>query len=652
MKILSMDITNFGAISEAKLNLDDKGLVLIQGKNEDDSSQESNGAGKSTVPDALCWVLFDETAKGESGDKIVNRKAKKGTQVIVLIDDESTGDQYRISRHRKHATFKNMLRVEMLEDTGMGTTNWKDLTKGTDKLTQELVTNIVGCNHEVFVSAIYAGQEAMPDLPGMTDKQLKVLVEESAGIAQLQSANEIARKRVAEVKELVQGFIGKITTKKSNIALLEDNRTSMEDDRETWETDQEAKIKLAEDELATNTAAFDKDLGDRIVAKLQSLKQEQSDIRDKIAGSEAERDEERRLADIARKAEIAMSNADHAADTANQQAHALRKKHDHIGDTVGSACGSCGHILEAGDLVGATESSKAAVIAAVKKAQELMKTAMEATTSSVAASKAVDDYRATLTDVSALTAKLTTSSEQVTKLDGALTAWNRQKTGVEASAGRLEIAKTAVNPNIKRIDDCNSQISGIEAEMELLELGRVEQAERLAVAEHALRVFSPAGVRAHILDEVTPHLNARTSHYLATLTDGNVSAVWSTVSTTAKGELREKFVIDVESKTGGESFKSLSGGEKRKVRLACAMALQDLVASRASKPIKLFIADEIDHALDGAGLERLMSILEEKSRHKGTVLVISHSDLRDSIRNSITVVKKGGQSTIDTAGIM
>lgn len=652
MKILSVEITNFGAISEAKLNLDDKGLVLIQGSNLDDSSQESNGAGKSTVPDALCWAFFDETAKGESGDKIVNRKAKKGTQVIVLIDDESTGDQYRISRHRKHATYKNMLRVEMLEDTGMGTTNWKDLTKGTDKLTQELVTNIVGCNHEVFISAIYAGQEAMPDLPGMTDKQLKVLVEESAGIAQLQAANDIARKRVAEVKELVQGFISKITTKKSNIALLEDNRTGLEDDRETWETDQATKIKLAEDELTTNTAAFDKDLGDRIATKLQALKQEQSDIRDKIAGSDAERDEERRLVEVFNKANIAESNATHALATAVKAANDARHRYDHIGEAVGTDCLSCGHTIAAEDLVGNTEVAKRAVQAAVKKAKELKVVSEQAAQTSQEASDAIEAYRATLTDVSALTAQLTKLGEQSSKLDQALTSWNRQKTAVEASAGRLEIAKTAVNPIIKRIDDCNSQISGIEAEMDVLELGRVEQAERLAVAEHALRVFSPAGVRAHILDEVTPHLNARTSHYLSTLTDGNVSAVWSTVSTTAKGELREKFVIDVESKTGGESFKSLSGGEKRKVRLACAMALQDLVASRASKPIKLFIADEIDHALDAAGLERLMTILEEKSRHKGTVLVISHSDLTHSIRSSITVIKKGGQSTVDTAGLM
>jgi len=93
----------------------------------------------------------------------------------------------------------------------------------------------------------------------------------------------------------------------------------------------------------------------------------------------------------------------------------------------------------------------------------------------------------------------------------------------------------------------------------------------------------------------------------------------------------------------------LSGGEKRKVRLATAMALQDMVASRATKPISLFIADEVDDALDDAGLERLMGILDEKARDRGTVLVISHNSLTDWIRDHAIVTKSGGLATVTGA---
>jgi len=167
--------------------------------------------------------------------------------------------------------------------------------------------------------------------------------------------------------------------------------------------------------------------------------------------------------------------------------------------------------------------------------------------------------------------------------------------------------------------------------------------------EQVVDVFGPGGVRAHILDHVTPFLNARTGHYLSILSDGNLQAVWTTLSKTAKGELREKFTIDVKNITGGQSFGLLSGGEKRKVRLSCSMALQDIVSQRASKPIDLFMADEIDDALDEAGLERLMAILDEKARERGTVLVISHRSLSDWIREVATVEKKDGVATITGA---
>jgi DNA repair exonuclease SbcCD ATPase subunit len=152
-------------------------------------------------------------------------------------------------------------------------------------------------------------------------------------------------------------------------------------------------------------------------------------------------------------------------------------------------------------------------------------------------------------------------------------------------------------------------------------------------------VFSPTGARGQILDEVTPYLNDKTATYLATLSDGNLRATWTTMIPNAKGELREKFGVTVENATGGKSFGLLSGGEKRKVRIATALALQDLVATRASKKIELFIGDEIDNALDPAGIERLMTILEEKARERGSVFMISHSDLKQWISQQLTVIK-------------
>ncbi|EPA8429196.1 exonuclease, partial [Escherichia coli] len=170
--------------------------------------------------------------------------------------------------------------------------------------------------------------------------------------------------------------------------------------------------------------------------------------------------------------------------------------------------------------------------------------------------------------------------------------------------------------------------------------------EQALLLEKARQVYSPAGVRSHILTSVTPFLNIRTAEYLNTLSDGNIVAEWSTMETTKKGEYRDKFNISVIKTGSSKSFQTLSGGEKRKVRIACSLALQDLVASRASKNIELFIGDEIDDALDTAGLERLMGILEAKARERGTVMIISHKEMKSWFREIITVEVKEGRSYV------
>lgn len=183
--------------------------------------------------------------------------------------------------------------------------------------------------------------------------------------------------------------------------------------------------------------------------------------------------------------------------------------------------------------------------------------------------------------------------------------------------------------------------------MGVLENQLAEATKQCNLYQAACQVFALSGVRAYILDMVTPYLNSRTSYYLDILSDGAMRAEWVTLSKNAKGELKDKFSIAIEARQGAKSFEALSGGEKRKVRLACAFAIQDLVAQRVADPIRLFVADEIDDALDAAGLERLMTVLEEKAAQGNCVMVISHNDLQHWIPNVLTVVKEGGVSYID-----
>ncbi len=144
MKLTYLEINNFLGIGKVVLNLAERGLVAIQGVNNDDASTKSNGSAKSSLPDALCWVLYGVTARGETGDSIVNRTKGKDTKVELSIID---GNLFTVTRYRKHKTGKNALR---LTETDAGGTN-HDLTQGTDKLTQETAALQISPKTQVVV---------------------------------------------------------------------------------------------------------------------------------------------------------------------------------------------------------------------------------------------------------------------------------------------------------------------------------------------------------------------------------------------------------------------------------------------------------------------------------------------------------------------
>lgn len=642
MKFEALSINNFGAIGECTLNLNDQGLVLIQGDNKDDSSATSNGAGKSTILDAICWALYNTTARGDTGDKVVNRTAGGDCCVSVVVSDAT--HRWSISRYRKHKTNKNRVIVTQI-DNATGTL--VDLTGGTDKITQETIDKIMGCDVEVFCASIYAGQEAMPSLPTMTDKEMKVLVERAAGIDVLQRAYE-------EVMTQVNGQTKQVIA----LGVAKEAATNLIDTMKTQLVNVTYEMKKYEEKVVDEIAEIQRQKAAKVVALHEakrrldemgtraSLEATYEKAKDNLDAVEKERQDH---------LELVKKLSRHASDISAQKAllatklHAAQKarqEYDNVDALLSKPCSKCGrpHTSEERDVVkknlGETVEALVEEVKCYSDIVSKMQGEHEAIKSEIAT------FESKMSDLSTLNDAVAAATECLNTFDKRF----QQVLDINLEIERLERDARKLadkeNPHESTKKNFESEVASGEAKLKDIERQLEEAKAKLEILKSAEKVFGPAGARAHILDTVTPFLNAKTNDYLTAISDGNLTAVWSTLAKTAKGEIREKFNIEVSSVTAGEGFSSLSGGEKRKVRLATAMALQDLVASRATKPVDLFIADEIDSALDPAGLERLMGILEEKARERGTVLVVSHSDLTDWIRQVTTVTKSGGFSTV------
>lgn len=637
MKFLTLEVENFMALANAKVELDQRGLVLIQGVNAGDSSAASNGAGKSTLMNSLMWCIYGETSHGVKGDDVLSTGHEKNCRVKVTIEDE--GKRYAIIRHRKHKEFKNRLIVRG-EDG--------DMTKGKDSLTQEFVERLIGASKEVFMASIYASQEAMPDLPGMSDKNLKTIVEEAAGVDRLTKAYAIARERANAAAARMETTKTKMDACLSLVESAQNELESAKTSSEAWERDRSERLDVARADLVGAEVTLTE-----VEMELRSLPEQIRDTensigkeREKLASKEEHDAKLIKVRGAITDIRASIRITENIQKEAMQRARAFKVKAEEVNTKVGEPCPTCGKAYCVEDLSTVKESfveqarseiSQAQASAtSVAKYQEHLEKALKIESSLVASTP----------DVSAIISRI----EQLTKELGTLRHREKEVVAVEAlvARARSEVDRITkeTNPFLAVIKRHEESLAANKSNYGVLKTELKNIQEQALLLDKARQVYSPAGVRSHILTSVTPFLNAQTAEYLNTLSDGNIVAEWSTMESTKKGEWRDKFNISVRKIGASKTFQTLSGGEKRKVRIACSLALQDLVASRASKNIELFIGDEIDDALDTAGLERLMGILEAKARERGTVMIISHKEMKSWFRETITVEVKEGRSYV------
>lgn len=644
MKFHDVRIENFLTIKESTVALADRGLVLVQGVNEIDTSGLSNGAGKSTVFDAIAWCLFGSTARGTTGDGVINNQAKKNCLVDLELRDGA--EIYKVIRHRKHAKHKNALHVFHYDTAGVST----DLTKGTDKLTQEVVQQIIGASYDVFCGAVYAGQEKMPDLPGMTDKNLKVLVEEAAGTTILEKGYKIALQSIVAAKDKVATASASVDLVQVMIDSIDKVVVNVTNDGERFEEKREDAIDntIHTVKETINKAGVLKRKID--AADLPALEAKLKIARDKLDAVAGERSTEQALykKTAAESSNVTIITRD--LDTLRRRGDAEKKTLDDVDHKIGCPCGECARPLTAAEIAPAKKAAADRLRATVDEYKTRKSDLESAQKSLQSVTDSLEAHRASMTDVSATNAEIATLNDKIAGVRDDQRDFNTLVATAKDLKDSIERIKKQENPHKATLDRLLSDRDA--AAKKQAEAGEqlAKYQEDLEIAESVAKVFAPAGARAEMLDEVTPYLNSQTAKYLGTLSDGNMHATWTTLVKTAKGDMKEKFAIEVVHDLGGDDFTNISGGEKRKVRIACALALQDLVASRATKAIDLFVGDEIDDALDNAGLERLVMILEEKALERGSVFIISHSDLKDWVRSVITVTKKSkGHSIIEDA---
>lgn len=149
IKFKSVKIQNFLSFGNVptEVNIDRKETLMIIGQNDDvgKQGQSRNGAGKSTIMQAVLFALFGKGIdKQMKNDDFINWTNKK--HLMVELDFSVGNTSYKIRRGRK----PNVVELYHYKD-GEETSLTRDSMKNTD----ELIQSIIKIPYEVFIGTFF-----------------------------------------------------------------------------------------------------------------------------------------------------------------------------------------------------------------------------------------------------------------------------------------------------------------------------------------------------------------------------------------------------------------------------------------------------------------------------------------------------------------
>lgn len=659
MKFIKIKAKNFLSFKELELDLDNRGLILLTGKNLDDKSGtfDKNGIGKSSLVASIFYALFGETPDGRSADAIINKDAKKNASVELTL--EVSGNTYVITRGRK----KNVLSI---------TLNGEPMEFSTMKETQANIEQIIGIPEEVFRTTLFFDGHYTTPFSEMTDKQKKEFLSAIVDLSIYSKAHDKTKEEIKETKAQIASVDSNITIASESSKRELENVSRLRTTKEQYEhnlTTAQATLDNYDDQnyqtLSNNLLEASKEL--EYVSAYKTTNTAQNALREALTASQSLSSE---LAELQSKQRELVAHVENLKSVMKSKMDMV-KQYEQLNQSAytkdnlvasynyganGSSVDAIDTIIPSGatnlETVAKLKEELANLIAEYKSTDTSVydQPIVEATAKQDEARQAVqklqEEANKEIEDNNTLNSRYQMANNKVNQIKEQIRNEEQAKKNLESQVTSAKSSLDLVNQQLESYG--NVTTDNAESVIEDLQAKKQALATNLVNLEKVLGAFSDKGIKSHVLDLVTPTLNEGVNKYLGTLTGGAINVEFSTQSKKADGTLSDKFDISVTYNGDVMSYNALSSGEKRRVDVAISLALQDMVIQRYGADVNLLAYDELFESLDATGAENVVELLKSRIEKVGTIIVVSHNeDLKPLFDNSLEVIKKDGVSTLE-----
>ncbi len=566
---------SFLGCHEIDLEWDGPGLYYIRGRNEAEPRMGSNGAGKSSIWDALCWCLYGRSPRGLKNTDVRPWFGKGQTHVSVEYLDED-GVVHNITR----------------------TAGPNSLELDARTVGQEQIDKAMGMSVAVFTNTVLLGQ-GRPLFLDLKPEQKMSLLSEALDLERWDVRSAATGKEVAKLENELAGCVGEKDAVERQITQTEQQLEELKTLVANWE-EQRAGQK------AGLTAEL-KELDGRI-SKLQKIAA-QADITHDSALTElralgqTSASFERRALALSKESGVFTA----ARELASRQLATAQADLCELGS--GSHCPTCGQPLKGTSLAKHRAELQA-------KCAELEKQANAKVPKKLA--DAIAKLHKELEDAEKHENQF---RDKAAVARDTLLQTNTELARLQARAAEarrtMQEGESRENPHRPQVSKCRQRCA--ELQTDLGELGDYITWLERKIARTRFWVKGFKDVRLYIVEDVLQELQLVSGTLLEELGLDDWGIEYAIERETAKGSTVQGLSVliyapDLDEPTRWENW---SGGEEQRLKLVGSLALAEVLLSHAGVEPNLEILDEPSRGMSVEGIYDLCDALADRAASHG-----------------------------------
>jgi DNA repair exonuclease SbcCD ATPase subunit len=605
--------------SHSELELTNLGYTIVSGKNncKVDSSL-SNGSGKSSIFNAICYALTGETTQGLKNN--VENIYADPDDCWVELDFNVDNDNFIIRRIK--TPYSNMkLWCNGVDISGKGI---KESTKVLNDYIPDLTSMLIG-------SIIILGQ-GLPyrfadNHPGGRKEVLEKLTKSDFMI---QSIREKLDNRQLELKSLLRTHEDSRVAKNTQLELYTAQINNYNNELKEYE---QYSNDIIDEKLVSIKQSINKCLG-----LMGTLGLKKTNLENELIALDKDKNDyilsrndllnTQKINDI----NNSMNELNENITNDKIEIKSLEKEIKRL-DSITDICPTCGQKIpnvqkiDTSELKNKLNEYKNLNKTHNDKLSEL-KTLYNNETKSL-----ISAFELKLNE---LNEKYTTKKSELKSLELDMNNNNSMYQSLLKDELKFSNLKTNYTKLISNIKTTNELISNIENELKVLSVSITDDNDRLRVIQDLI-TLTKREFRGILLENVINYMNMKVKQYSQKVFNNDLLSF----------TLNDNY-IDI--MFNGKYYEALSGGEKQKVDIIIQLALRDLLSNNIGIHSNILILDEIFDNLDSVGCQNVMNLISD-IQDIDSIFIISHhvSDLQISYDTEIVVEK--GENGISTLNI-